>query len=1452
MASHRLHMWLYAAIALLLLATHISASNIPQDGTTSALEIGLLSLKGRSLPDGQCSKDCGRTPEHCDAKVCVSNCDAKAECGLGADPPGKECPLNVCCGPWGYCGTTEGFCGDGCQSNCEQPSSTKLSDGDVTKLVIGYVEAWNIDNNEGCSSRRSDWLPVDTITHLNVAFYYISPHFYDIVRMGGVSDEAHNNLMNMKQKAPGLKIWLSIGGWTFSDNDTDTQPLWGEIAGSSANRAKFIKNLSTFMSDHGLDGVDLDWEYPGAPDRGGKEEDVKNFVTLVEEMRNAFDIRESTTGKHWGISFTAPTSYWYMRWFDLEKLMEPIDWLNLMSYDIHGSWDSPENSVGNVVLAHTNLTEIKEALNLLWRNNVPANKVNLGLGFYGRTYVLEDPNCRGPGCKFKSAGHAGPCTKTPGVLSYDEISAIRKNLNIKPTYDKEAGAKYMTYNQTDWLSFDDEDTFKDKVKFANEQGLRGLFIWAIDQDDDKHNALYSVIEGGKFKDANGIGADSGWQPSKSSCEWTACGSSATCTKPGTVATTKVVCSNWHPNGEHLEKALCCPIDAAPNPEKCRWAVEGAGGMLKGGLDVFKYLGWCGQADCEYDEVLIATSADYMLEGQPASCVLGGTSDAAKYCCKTGKSGKDLCGASDLCWAVSDLESWMKRGIPTGTKVCPKGRKLMTYARNACDKGYAVPYCCNEAVQTTERCFWAGEANCQNAKSCPAYHVEVAEGRGGRSRSGGVTREACKAATGECEVNICNIKAGCTDYYCHDKFAETDEKICCPAEDLNIRTDYLPVPLEYLFDTYNPDTMDDYNVNYDIKIDGVKSTKDVNKDANNNGFGWHIISGPPDSVTTISARDGSHWALYDCDDRPHEERRTVKAVCTDESDSSNCDDIFLGQVESTIVKMPDGCGPGKYAVAVSMTPSTDHEIPGVLGKHLEKRGISTPRVYDFTYDYDYSPIVKRGDKRVKIRIDYSTDPGYWAEIVAAQPGNKRRINSRSDFEVVKREMQEEVDGNHEGSWPDYLDHKFSLDRRSTPEHELHELHARWFSYDLARWMDRFSKVDESFEVASYSVNDRVRWNIFSWTQICELMGIPTEMYMRVWADLDINVETTAELNLIGDFEDLSSWRESHMLFRSKGEIKTTLNLWAFARMAFNSDEVELFGLDKFGATFSIPGLVTIGPNLRVKAQLDGEATLHTEAAVSLKIAEWEYTQQYPNTLGVNQNPPEKHSGATSFFDKAAPNDSGFPQPTFHADIDAQGHLTVTMKPVVSFGLTWAIDVPDVSAELGIEAWATIHADAQANVNNENNNNGQVDASAQVCWGARCGYRLYAAINAPTIFKFHLAQYWPLHSAEQTIIPQTCLAWELWDGVQKCEGCPDINDKLDLGIRVGGGGMRKRGLGLGEEGGVYDAGFEAGAGAGGDYIGDMEPAVRGKRKVPVRLKDAPVARVARPNIGVMDSF
>jgi chitinase len=76
------------------------------------------------------------------------------------------------------------------------------------------------------------------------------------------------------------------------------------------------------------------FRYPGAPDRGGKPEDTKNFVLLLQAIRQRFEAQATVSGHTWGLSFTAPTSYWYMRWFDLSGLMKEVDWMNLMTYDM--------------------------------------------------------------------------------------------------------------------------------------------------------------------------------------------------------------------------------------------------------------------------------------------------------------------------------------------------------------------------------------------------------------------------------------------------------------------------------------------------------------------------------------------------------------------------------------------------------------------------------------------------------------------------------------------------------------------------------------------------------------------------------------------------------------------------------------------------------------------------------------------------------------------------------------------------------------------------------------------------------------------------------------------------------------------------------------------------------------------------------------------------------------
>ena len=119
------------------------------------------------------------------------------------------------------------------------------------------------------------------------------------------------------------------------------------MVGSKENRATFIENLFAFMRQYAFDGVDFDWvgypqkpptiseanivnqEYPGAEDRGGiPDVDGKNFVTFLKELDDA----NKKQPMKYSVSFTAPTSYWYLRHFDL-KAVDYVDFINVMSYE---------------------------------------------------------------------------------------------------------------------------------------------------------------------------------------------------------------------------------------------------------------------------------------------------------------------------------------------------------------------------------------------------------------------------------------------------------------------------------------------------------------------------------------------------------------------------------------------------------------------------------------------------------------------------------------------------------------------------------------------------------------------------------------------------------------------------------------------------------------------------------------------------------------------------------------------------------------------------------------------------------------------------------------------------------------------------------------------------------------------------------------------------------------
>jgi chitinase len=106
--------------------------------------------------------------------------------------------------------------------------------------------------------------------------------------------------------------------------------------------------------------------------------------------------------------------------------------MQIMLYDLHGAWDLTGKWTGPYVNSHTNMTEINQALDLLWRNDIDPDKVVYGMAFYGRSFTLNNPSCSSPGCTIASGGDAGQCSGTVGVLLNPEIQNIISKNNLKP------------------------------------------------------------------------------------------------------------------------------------------------------------------------------------------------------------------------------------------------------------------------------------------------------------------------------------------------------------------------------------------------------------------------------------------------------------------------------------------------------------------------------------------------------------------------------------------------------------------------------------------------------------------------------------------------------------------------------------------------------------------------------------------------------------------------------------------------------------------------------------------------------------------------------------------------------------------------------------------------------------------------------------------------------------
>lgn len=331
----------------------------------------------------------------------------------------------------------------------------------------------------------------------------------------------YERLTTLKQYDPDLKVLIALGGWTFNDPGP-TATVFSDIAASAEKQKKFFKSLVSFMSTYDFDGVDLDWEYPEADDRSGRPEDYENFPKFLANLKSTLD---KTPGRN-ELSITLPASYWYLQHFDLKKLGKHVTFFNIMTYDMHGTWDRGNKWTGEYLNAHTNLTEIKNGLDLLWRNDVKAEQVVMGLAFYGRAYTVASSSCVEPGCLYLSGSKKADCSYETGILLNSEIVETMHKKGLSSKLYKDAAVK-VTHWDNQWVSYDDKDTLKIKTDFAREQCLGGVMVWAISHDTK--NATFTealakvsnrrVIAQRQVEDQDHITDTTNYD----TCKWSNCG-----------------------------------------------------------------------------------------------------------------------------------------------------------------------------------------------------------------------------------------------------------------------------------------------------------------------------------------------------------------------------------------------------------------------------------------------------------------------------------------------------------------------------------------------------------------------------------------------------------------------------------------------------------------------------------------------------------------------------------------------------------------------------------------------------------------------------------------------------------------------------------------------------------------------------------------------------------------
>lgn len=301
--------------------------------------------------------------------------------------------------------------------------------------VVGYVTSWS----QGMPDTRG-------LTTINYAFAHVSDTF-DGVRID--RPQRLDSIAALRKSAPGLEVLLSVGGWGSG--------RFSEMAADSLKRLSFARACREIVDRYDLNGIDIDWEYPGSSASGisSSPADKANYNLLMRDLRQAL-------GNDRLLTLAAPAD---ASFYDFPGLLPYVDFINIMAYDLNRP---PYHHAALFRSPLSGSLTADEGIHAHIAQGVPAGKLILGVPFYGHG--------------------------KPGVFpDFVDFRDIAPSKGMKVKYDREACVPYIVDRNGDMvMTYENQRSLARKCRYVLDNSLGGVMFWDYAGDTPDHRLLRTI------------------------------------------------------------------------------------------------------------------------------------------------------------------------------------------------------------------------------------------------------------------------------------------------------------------------------------------------------------------------------------------------------------------------------------------------------------------------------------------------------------------------------------------------------------------------------------------------------------------------------------------------------------------------------------------------------------------------------------------------------------------------------------------------------------------------------------------------------------------------------------------------------------------------------------------------------------------------------------------------